>query len=80
MCGNREDENGKLLQEEVELWCRDPVECVKELIGNPSFKEDMAYSPARAYSDHVGEHRIIDKMWTADWWAEKQVRLCQTEQ
>ncbi|KAG1851594.1 hypothetical protein DFJ58DRAFT_661557, partial [Suillus subalutaceus] len=73
--GNREDEDGELLQEEVELWSRDPVECVKELIGNTGFKVDMAYSPARAYADHRGQHRVIDEMWTADWWGKKQVRL-----
>ncbi|KAG1873944.1 hypothetical protein F4604DRAFT_1582388 [Suillus subluteus] len=73
--GNREDEDRAFLEEEVELWSRDPVECVKELIGNPAFKVDMAYSPAKAYSDHAGQHRVIDEMWTADWWGEKQVRL-----
>ncbi|KAG0691880.1 hypothetical protein DFH29DRAFT_1009923 [Suillus ampliporus] len=70
--GNREDENGELLEEEVELWSRDPVECVKELIGNPSFKADMAYNPSQSFSDPAGEHRVIDEMWTADWWAEKE--------
>ncbi|KAG2159432.1 uncharacterized protein EDB93DRAFT_1237560 [Suillus bovinus] len=75
VCSNLEDENGALLQEELELWSRDPVECVKELIGNPFFKEDMAYSPARAYADRTGQHRVIDKMWTADWWGETQKAL-----
>ncbi|KAG1764172.1 hypothetical protein EV702DRAFT_1189751 [Suillus placidus] len=70
--GNLDDENGVPLQDEVELWSRDPVECVKELIGNPFFKEDMAYSPARAYADHAGQHRVIDEMWMADWWGETQ--------
>ncbi|KAG1718287.1 hypothetical protein EDB19DRAFT_1899407 [Suillus lakei] len=73
--GNREDENGAPLQEEVELWSRDPVECVEELIGNPFFKEDMAYSPARAYADRAGLHRVIDEMWTVEWWHEKQNTL-----
>ncbi|KAG1723580.1 hypothetical protein EDB19DRAFT_1930249 [Suillus lakei] len=73
--GNVEDEKGEMLQEEVELWSRDPVECVKELIGNPAFKEHMAYSPAKAYADRVGQHRVIDKMWTGDWWGEKQNAL-----
>ncbi|KAG2357128.1 hypothetical protein BDR07DRAFT_1531376 [Suillus spraguei] len=73
--GNRQDEAGELLQEEVELWSQDPVECVKELIGNPAFKADMDYSPARAYADHVGQHRVIDEMWTADWWSNKQKAL-----
>jgi hypothetical protein len=78
--GNRENENGELLEEDVDLWSRDPVECVKELIGNPSFKADMVYTPARAYSDPAGEHRLIDEMWTADWWCEKQVSLSQIKQ
>ncbi|KAG1892025.1 hypothetical protein F4604DRAFT_1875493 [Suillus subluteus] len=73
--GNCEDENGEMLQEEVELWSRNPVECVKELIGNTSFKEHMAYSPAKVYADHAGQDRVIDEMWTADWWGEKQKAL-----
>ncbi|KAG2357408.1 hypothetical protein BDR07DRAFT_1490745 [Suillus spraguei] len=73
--GNRQDEAGELLQEEVELWSQDPVEYVKELIGNPAFKADMGYSPARAYANHVGQHRVIDEMWTADWWSNKQNTL-----
>ncbi|KAH9928731.1 uncharacterized protein B0H18DRAFT_874619, partial [Fomitopsis serialis] len=32
--GNVLDEDGKPLTEEVELWRRRPVECIKELIGN----------------------------------------------
>lgn len=74
MRGNHDDENGVPLQEDIELWSRDPLECVKELIGNPLFKEDIAYSPARAYADAAGQHRVINEMWTADWWGETQVR------
>ncbi|KAG1842867.1 hypothetical protein DFJ58DRAFT_717888 [Suillus subalutaceus] len=59
--GNCEDEDRAFLEEEVELWSRDPVECVKELIGNPAFKADMAYSPAKAYSDRAGQHRVIGR-------------------
>ncbi|KAG1902162.1 uncharacterized protein F5891DRAFT_1127781 [Suillus fuscotomentosus] len=73
--GNCEDDKGEMLQEDVELWSRDPVECVKELIGNLAFKEHMAYSPAKAYADRVGQHRVIDEMWTADWWGKKQNAL-----
>ncbi|KAG1739153.1 uncharacterized protein EDB91DRAFT_1237592 [Suillus paluster] len=35
----------------------------------------MVYSPARAYVDHAGQHRVIDEMWTADWWGETQKAL-----
>ncbi|KAG2051023.1 hypothetical protein BDR06DRAFT_998344 [Suillus hirtellus] len=73
--GNRTDENGQLLHEDLELWTRDPVECIKELIGNPLFKEYMVYAPSRAYKDEAGSERIIDDMWTADWWWDKQREL-----
>ncbi|KAG2118402.1 Zn-finger domain-containing protein [Suillus clintonianus] len=73
--GNRTDEAGQLLREDVELWMRDPVECVKDLIGNPLFKNHMVYAPTRAYKDREGLHRVIDDMWTADWWSDKQKLL-----
>jgi hypothetical protein len=52
---------------------RDPVECIKDLIGNPLFKEHMVYAPSQAYQDEAGSQRLIDDMWTADWWWDKQV-------
>ncbi|KAG1846303.1 hypothetical protein C8R48DRAFT_750604 [Suillus tomentosus] len=71
--GNRTDENGQSLHEDVELWMCDPVECIKDLIGNPLFKEHMVYAPSRAYQDEAGSQRLIDDMWMADWWWDKQV-------
>ncbi|KAG1830956.1 hypothetical protein DFJ58DRAFT_671498, partial [Suillus subalutaceus] len=47
--GNRMDKNGQLLHEDVELWMHDPVECIKDLIGNPLFKQHMVYAPSRVY-------------------------------
>jgi hypothetical protein len=65
--GNRASGDGGMMSEEVELWRRDPVECVKELIGNPAFREVMSYVPERANADRAGKNRIWDEMWTADW-------------
>jgi hypothetical protein len=62
-----------MLEEDVEVWMRDPVECIRDLIGNPSFKDHMAYAPSRAYADQAGLHRVVDDMWTGDWWTETQV-------
>jgi hypothetical protein len=73
--GNREDENGETMTEEVEVWLRDVVECIRELIGNPLFKNNMVYTPSRAFKDKAGLHRLIDDMWTADWWWDTQVSL-----
>ncbi|KAJ7186339.1 hypothetical protein GGX14DRAFT_309528, partial [Mycena pura] len=43
------DEEGEVMTEELDLWKRDPVECVQELIGNPAFKDHIAYVPERVY-------------------------------
>ncbi|KAJ7092928.1 Zn-finger domain-containing protein [Mycena belliarum] len=68
--GDQVDENGELMVEELELWMRDPVECIKELMSNPAFKDHMAYAPERVYGNAEGteDSRIFDEMWTANWW------------
>lgn len=73
--GNRLDENDELMSEELELWMRNPVECIKELMSNPAFRDHMAYAPERVYSSPEGneESRIFDEMWTAEWWWKLQV-------
>jgi hypothetical protein len=45
MTGDRVDENGNPLTEDVELWFRNPMECIAQLIGNPSFDGAMSYVP-----------------------------------
>ncbi|KAK6988497.1 hypothetical protein R3P38DRAFT_3332030 [Favolaschia claudopus] len=54
---------------------RDPVECVRELIGNPMFRDAMRFAPEELYMDEKGEVRVFEEMWTGDWWAELQKRL-----
>ena len=71
--GDIEGEDGALKRETVELWQRDPVECVEELIGNPALRNSMAYIPERAYADAKGNNWIYDELWTGDWWWETQV-------
>ena len=72
--GDRPDENGNIMHEEVELWYRDPIECMKELIGNPAFKDYISYVPEHVYLDKEGKTRVFDEMWTCNWWWDTQVR------
>lgn len=72
--GDRIGEDGGPMIETLDLWRRDPVECVRELIGNPAFREMMAYAPERVFSDREALQRIIDEMCTGDLWWEVQVR------
>jgi hypothetical protein len=73
--GDIVDENGVRMEENVEVWRRDPVECVKELMGNPAFKNNMSYVAEHIYLDKGGKVRIFDEMWTGDWWWDTQVSL-----
>ncbi len=75
VAGDFRDDGGSLMKEELELWFRDPVECVRELIGNPAFREVMAYAPEKIFEDSDGKCEVWNEMWTADWWWNTQVRF-----
>ena len=66
--------DGALKTEDVELWHRNPVECIKELMGNPAFKGKQFYAPKKVYRNEDGTNREYSEMWMGDWWWFKQVR------
>ena len=71
--GDQEDAEGSS-SEVLELWVRDPVDCIKELIGNPAFAEHMRYSPVKKWrGSRNPKHQIYDEAWTGDWWWNTQV-------
>lgn len=72
--GDLTDESGEFLTEELEFWWRDPVECVRELIGNPAFREHLHYRPTRLWRRNTGK-RVFNEAWTANWWWDVQVSL-----
>ena len=41
--GDKRDENGELRCEVLHLWKQNLVECIRELISNPAFREKMQY-------------------------------------
>ncbi|KAF8954047.1 hypothetical protein BDZ97DRAFT_1742679 [Flammula alnicola] len=75
IAGDRLGEDGQMMTEKLELWQRDPIECIQELIGNPAFKDNLAYEPVKAYQDKEGTNRILDETWTGDWWWKTQGKL-----
>ncbi|KAJ7131567.1 hypothetical protein C8R43DRAFT_930595, partial [Mycena crocata] len=66
--GDEKDENGKLKREDVEFWRRDPIECIKELMGNAAFRDKMRYAPQKVYRDAEGNIQEFNEMWTGEWW------------
>lgn len=43
--GNLLDSKGTRMVESLDIWGRDPVEIVADLIGNPAFAEGMSFEP-----------------------------------
>ncbi|KAG9120223.1 hypothetical protein FRC07_004366, partial [Ceratobasidium sp. 392] len=70
--GTIKDANGKFLTEDIEIWVRDIVEVVRELIGNTAFGKKLVFVPQRV---EINGTRKIDEMWTADWWMRIQQQL-----
>lgn len=62
---------------DLELWQRNPLDCIKELIGNPAFKACMRYAPERHFVDsnkvEGGLEEMFEEMWSARSWSELQV-------
>ncbi|KAF8490201.1 hypothetical protein JB92DRAFT_3129009 [Gautieria morchelliformis] len=49
--GDQLDYNGEKCTEELDIWCRDPVACVNELLANPLFHEHMKFAPEKLFTD-----------------------------
>lgn len=71
--GDELGEDGQPKKERVELWKRNAVDCVRELMGNPLFRDCIRYAPEKHYADHAGKTRIYGNMWTGNWWWDVQV-------
>lgn len=56
------------------LYYRCPIECAKELLANPSFKDDMDYAPEEIFNKDGS--RVYHEIATGDIWNELQVSLC----
>ena len=65
--------NGHHKKEILHLFRRDPVECIRELMGNPAFKDKIRYAPEKVFEDAEGRNRIFDEAWTGTWWWDMQV-------
>ena len=68
------DANGDKICEIVELWRRDLIECVRELIGKPTLS-GVRYAPEQVFLDEEGTEQRIDETWTAKMWWDMQGQL-----
>lgn len=66
-------QTGRQKEQTFELWKRNPIECIRELIGNPVFKDQLHYASERMYEDDKGTRPLFSDMWTGEWWERLQV-------
>jgi hypothetical protein len=76
--GDLVDKDRECMGEELELWFRDPIACIKELLGNPTFKDQLCYTPEKHFTDENQAERVYKEAWQGDWWWEIQVCLSWT--
>jgi len=55
------------------VFIRNPVEVVRNLIGNPLLKDFLHYAPQRVWTSSEMDNRIFDEMWTGERWWRMQV-------
>ena len=67
--------NGEIATEKVELWRRNPVDCIRELFSNPAFKDNIHYKPQKVYTDGSRTERVYGEMWMGQWWWKAQVSI-----
>jgi len=58
-------------QRTLPFFCRNVLDCVRYLLRQIAYRDDLVYAPCREY-DQSG-HRIYSEMHTADWWWDVQV-------
>jgi hypothetical protein len=60
--------------ERHDFYCRDTLQCIRTLYGDPAFVQDLAFTPVQHYADAEQTCRVINEMHTGDWWWSMQVR------
>jgi len=59
--------------EHLEFYCRDIVECIRSLYGDPKFGQDLTFAPEQHYTNPECTYCIYNEMHTGDWWWTVQV-------
>ncbi|KAF8600174.1 hypothetical protein BDV93DRAFT_559654 [Ceratobasidium sp. AG-I] len=67
--------DGERLTEETEMWSRNILELIQELLENITYGEDMVFATQFEYNDAAKTNRSYSEMWTGDWWQKIQDKL-----
>lgn len=59
--------------EAFDVYCRDIIDCVKALYGDPEFAPYLVFVPERHYTDQDETQRLYHDLHTGKWWWNTQV-------
>ncbi|KAF8606951.1 hypothetical protein BDV93DRAFT_436496 [Ceratobasidium sp. AG-I] len=57
------------------VYKRSVIDVIRDLIGNPRFKDAMRYAPERHWTSTKMDSRVYGEMWTGNWWWRRQLFL-----
>jgi hypothetical protein len=60
--------------ERLQFYCRDALQSIQSLYGDPEFVQNLVFAPEQHYTDNERTCRVINEMHTGDWWWNIQVR------
>jgi hypothetical protein len=55
------------------MFARNIIAIVRELIGNPAFKDHIRYAPERHWTAEDCKIRVYGEAWSGNWWWRMQV-------
>ncbi|KAG9122401.1 hypothetical protein FRC07_001227, partial [Ceratobasidium sp. 392] len=70
--GDKLGPDGEPVTEIVELWHRDILGVIRELLENHTYGRDLVFAPCEKWNDAEHTERVYDEMWTGDWWKRLQ--------
>ena len=56
-----------------QIYYRNPIDVIKSLWSNPTYANQMVFSPQKLQTSSDKTSRLYNEMWTGDWWWKIQV-------
>lgn len=57
------------------VFKRSVIDVVRELIGDPRFRDSMRYAPERHWTSKRRKFRVYGELWSGNWWWRTQVSI-----
>lgn len=59
--------------EHLQFFCRNTLQCIRSLYGDPDFVQHLMFAPEQHYTNDERKCCVVNEMNTGDWWWSVQV-------